>query len=203
MNELPEIIEISSLDKFKKLVKMIIGMRGQMQSIHKNNRNGYFRAADHNGNLQICRTLLDQSPERPKEIEQALIDVIYELTSSQDIFRFKKRTVLTHESSKSENETTVFVLRFGKRFFACGGLQAHENVALTVLYLYSAIKEYYSPAPASQEYIDAYQEVYAALLLRSMQNSQEGNFCKKAVALIDVIVQTKRDAWVLKSKPSS
>lgn len=196
MNEVTQIVEAFSLAKFKKLVKLILDTRVETDSVVRNNKNGYFRTTDENGNLHVCRSLSDQAPERAKEIEQALIDLIYRSKSGglEKSF-FKERKMLSHEISKDSHLATVFAINFKNRFFACGGLQAHENVALVMLFLCFAIEENFSPLTVPQTYIDDYSKMYLSILEVSEQNSTEGTYCKKALELVDKINKEKRTVW--------
>lgn len=198
MSETSKIIESFSLEKFKKLVQLIISTRSETNSIVKNNKNGYFRSADQDGNLEVCRSLIGQSPERAFELETALIESCRYLSESELKIFFKKRNLLKHESDKPDNSVVVTAIKFKDRHLACGGLQTHENIALIMLFICFATEDYYSPLKVDDKYLDEYANTYKELLIKSEERSSEGKYCQKAIELIEIILSKKRTVWPTK-----
>jgi hypothetical protein len=198
MSETSKIIENFSLEKFKKLVQLIISTRSETNSIVTNNKNGYFRSADQNGNLEVCRSLIGQSPERSFELETALFESCYDLSELKLKIFFKKRNLLKHELDKPESSVVVTAIRFKDRYLSCGGLQAHENIALIMLFICFATEDYYSPLRVDDKYLNEYANIYEELLVKSEERSAEGKYCQKAIELIEIILSQKRTVWPTK-----
>ena len=195
MSKILQITEKFPLDKFEGLTRLIISLRGKFNTITLNNKNGYIRVADADGHLFIARTLLKNSPERARENEETLCQITYEMVESSNSLLLKKRKTSNHENSKKSEEIICAGIEYDGRFFSCGGLVAHENLALLVLFLAFAIEEYFSPNPVPNMYLDRMGNLLAEMMNKSEMRSTEAEIYKKAIQVINEVLSNKRTIW--------
>lgn len=195
MSQILKIIEKFPLDKFEGLTKLIISFRGKFNTITLNNKNGYIRVADGDGNLFISRTLLKNSPERAKEVEQTLTEITYEMAASLTSLLFKKRKTANHEKDRNINEITCSGIVYDGRFITVGGLLAHENLALSVVFPVFAIEEYFSPNSVPNEYLQHTGNLLAEIMNKAEVKSTDADICEKALKIINEILSNKRTVW--------
>ncbi len=198
MSQILKIAEKFPLDKFEGLAKLIISLRGKFNTITMNNKNGYIRIADADGHLFISRTLLKNSPERAKEVEEILTEITYEMAKGSLNLLLKKRKIANHEKSKNPEEIVCAGVEFDGRFIAVGGLMAHENLALAVVFLAFAIEEYFSPYPVEAQYTNRAGSLIAVIMNKSEVRTIDSDVYKKSLNVIDEILKNKRTVWPTK-----
>jgi hypothetical protein len=195
MSKILKIVENFPLDKFEGLTKLIISLRGKFNAIALNNKNGYIRVADGDGNLFISRTLLKHSPERAKEVEKILTEITYEMAEGSLGLLLKKRQIANHEKNKNPEEITCAGVEFDGRFFGGGGLLAHENLALVVLFPVFAVEEYFSPSPVPNVYLEHTGNLLAQIMNKAEIRTSDSDTYKKSLDVIDEIFINKRTIW--------
>lgn len=201
MTKFKTIVENYPLGKFESLTRLIVSLRSELNIIVKNNKNGYVRIAEDNGSLFIARTLLGSPPERAKENEQVLTQITYEMAKHKEckIF-FKERESLEHEKGKPIEELICSGIRFGNTIISVGGLQACENLAISILFPIYAVEEYYSPNPVDSKYVDEYGLILANIINESEKNSTDSIICKNALKIVEAILKKTKTIWPQKTE---